>query len=377
MPKKDSTRLEEVSSDEPLQELGPDSQKGLIEQPAHNRFNDRRERMKVIGFELEDWEREVFDMIRDEHDLLLMSEPLNRQVGQDLLDAEAISTFVYSDLSARSLQQFRNLKLVATRSTGFDHIDIEYCKKHDITVCNVPAYADETVAEHVFALLLAISHNIVKAVEKTRTGSFSRKGLQGFDLHGKTMGVIGTGNIGKSVIRIARGFYMNVLAFDVKPDNQAASSLGFSYVDMNELLSSADILTLHVPGGAKTRHLISESEFSKMKDGSVLINTARGDVVDIRALLKALANNKIAAAGLDVLPEEPAIREEAELLRSIFAEQHDVQTLFAEHMLTHQPNVLVTPHNAFNTREAMERLLDTSVQNIVSFAKGECQNVVA
>jgi len=333
--------------------------------------------MKVIGFELEDWEREMFNRMRDEHDLLLTSEPLNTQVRQDFLDAEAISTFIYSDVSAESLKRFKNLKLIATRSTGFDHIDTEYCKKNDITICNVPAYADETVAEHVFALLLAMSHNIVKAVEKTRTGSFSQRGLQGFDLRGKTMGVIGTGNIGRNVIKIARGFGMNVLAFDLRPDEETASALGFRYVDMDSLLSAADILTLHVPGSPKTRHIISKAEFSKMKDGSILINTARGDVVDIQALLEALTSKKIAAAGLDVLPEEPTIREEAELLRSIFTKQHNLQTLFAEHMLTHQPNVLVTPHTAFNTHEAVQRLLDISVQNIISFAKGEPQNVVS
>jgi len=333
--------------------------------------------MKLVGFEIEDWEHKRFDRIKDENELLLTSEPLKIKVKGDFLDADVISTFVYSDVSAEALKQFKNLRLLATRSTGFDHIDIDYCRENNITVCNVPAYADETVAEHVFALLLSISRNIVESVVRTRTGNFSQDGLQGSDLQGKTIGIIGTGSIGRHVIKIAKGFSMNVLAFDLKPDEEAASSLGFRYVDMDELLSSADVVTLHVPGTPKTRHLISKPEFSKMKDSSILINTARGDIVDIQALLEALTSRKITAVGLDVLSEEPKIREEAELIRSIFTEQHDLQTLFADHMLVHQPNVLVTPHNAFNTREAVERLLDTSVQNIMSFVKGEPQNVVS
>lgn len=333
--------------------------------------------MKIVVFELEDWERKMLDRLRDEHELMLTSEPLNTQVREDFVDADAISTFVYSDVSAGSLSQLKNLKLLATRSTGFDHIDIRYCRENRITVCNVPAYADETVAEHVFALLLSISHKVVESVGRTRTGDFSQDGLRGFDLRGKTMGVIGTGSIGRNVVRIARGFGMNVVAFDLKPDEEFASSMGFRYVDMDDLLSSVDVLTLHVPATEKTRHLISKSEFSKMKDGSILINTARGEIVDVQALLEALASKKIAAAGLDVLPEEPTIREEAELLHYIFAEQHDLRTLFADHMLVHRPNALVTPHNAFNTCEAVTRLLNTSAENIVSFAKGEPQNVVS
>jgi D-lactate dehydrogenase len=169
---------------------------------------------------------------------------------------------------------------------------------------------------------------------------------------------------------------MEVIAFDVKPDEKAASKLNYSYVDMDALLSKSDIITLHVPGNEKTRNLISKSEFSKMMPGAVLINTSRGFVVDIEALLEALVNKKIAAAALDVLPEEPTIREEAELLRSILAERHNLETLFAGHMLAHQPNVLITPHSAFNTHEAKQRLLDTTVDNIIAFARGKPQNVV-
>jgi D-lactate dehydrogenase len=169
---------------------------------------------------------------------------------------------------------------------------------------------------------------------------------------------------------------MKIIAFDVKSDNKTASKLGYTYVDMDTILSKSDIITLHIPGNDKTRNLISKTTIAKMKHGVVLINTSRGFVVDIEALLEALVNKKIAAAGLDVLPEEPTIREEAELLHSIFAERHNLETLFAGHMLAHQPNVLITPHSAFNTREAKQRLLDTTVDNIIAFARGEPQNIV-
>ena len=147
-----------------------------------------------------------------------------------------MSPFIYSDLSADVLRHLGGLKLIATRSTGFDHIGLEYCDTHGITVCNVPVYGDNTVAEHVFALLLAISRNLIAAVDRTRRGDFSLKGLQGFDLLGKTLGVIGTGSIGRCVIEMAKGFRMEVLASDVRPDEELASRLGFRYVETDELL---------------------------------------------------------------------------------------------------------------------------------------------
>lgn len=332
--------------------------------------------MKIVVLELEDWEQETFKKLQNDHEIIFADRKSGGKLAEKYADADAISPFIYTNLDAGYLKQFNNLKLIATRSTGFDHIDRDYCKEHDITICNVPVYAEETVAEHVFALLLAISHRITEAVRRTREGNFSQDGLEGFDLKGKTMGVIGTGNIGLNVIGMARGFDMNVIAFDIKPDDEVASRLGFSYVSMDELLEKADVISLHVPGNEKTRDLISKNEFSRMKPEAVLINTSRGFIVDIEALLEALVSKKIAAAGLDVLPEEPTIREEAELLHSIFTERHNLETLFAGHMLAHRPNVLITPHSAFNTREAKQRLLDTTVDNIIAFAGGKPKNIV-
>jgi D-lactate dehydrogenase len=333
--------------------------------------------MKIIVFEVEDWERQAFESLQGDHRIEFVAGPLTPENSEAYSDAEALSPFIYSDLSADVLNHMGRLKLIATRSTGFDHIDLEYCKANNITVCNVPVYGDNTVAEHVFALLLAISHKMIAAVDRTRRGDFSLKGLQGFDLLGKTLGVIGTGSIGRCVIEIAKGFRMDVLASDVRPDQELASRLGFRYVEMDQLLASSDIITLHVPSNEKTRNLISDKEFARMKEGVVLINTARGAVLDIKALAKAIGEGKVAAAGLDVLPEEGGIREEAELLRSVYDKKHDLETMLLNHILLRLRNVIITPHSAFNTREAVERILSTTVGNIAFFIGGEPENVIS
>ncbi len=332
--------------------------------------------MNITIFELEEWERQAFETLVDANDLELLDGPLSAKTAADHADAEAISTFIYSRLNRDVLEQLPRLKLIATRSTGVDHIDLDYCQQHDVAVCNVPTYGDNTVAEHVFALLLTLSHKMDQAIDRTRKGDFSPRGLQGFDLQGKTFGVIGTGNIGRHAIGIARGFGMEVVAYDLKPDDEAASQLGFAYVDMDELLRRADVISLHVPATPKTRHLLSHEQFDQMKQDVVIINTSRGNVIDSQALIRGLAEGKVYGAGLDVLPEEPVIREEAELLRSVYERKHNLDALLADHVLIRLRNVVVTPHSAFNTREAVSRILETTVDNIESFVQGKGQNIV-
>jgi len=332
--------------------------------------------VKIAVFEIEEWERAMFEPIGAEHEIQFVDGPLSSENASQYANAEVISPFIYSDLGAGVLKQLSHLRLIATRSAGFDHIDLDYCKRNDIVVCSVPRYGEHTVAEHVFGLLLTISHNLTEAINRTRRGDFSQQGLQGFDLRGRTLGVIGTGSIGRCVIAIAKGFGMKVVAYDVKPDEELASRLGFRYASMKEILAEADVITLHVPATKSTYHLLSTEQFAIMKDGVILINTARGTVVDIRALLRALADGKVAATGLDVLPEEPVIREEAELLRSVFRKKHNLETFLVNHILLRMRNVLITPHSAFNTREAVQRILTTTMHNIVAFAQGEPQNIV-
>jgi D-lactate dehydrogenase len=332
--------------------------------------------MKLVVFESEDWEKPFFEALNKDHELVFEQEPLDVDTIGKYSDAEIISPFVFSDLSCEILSQMPNLKFIATRSTGFDHIDIEYCKEYDIKVSNVPNYGENTVAEHVFALLLSLSHKIPEAINRTRQGDFSQKGLQGFDLRGRTMGIIGTGSIGLKTIRIANGFDMNVVAYDVKPDTALQKENSFLYVSLPELLERSDVISVHVPENNKTRNFLSYEQFDAMKDGVVLINTARGNVVDVKALLHALSEGKVAAAGLDVLPEEPTIREEAELLRSFFTRKHELETLLADHILLHMKNVIITPHSAFNTKEAVQRILNTTLQNLEGFLDNSIKNSV-
>jgi D-lactate dehydrogenase len=332
--------------------------------------------MDLIVFESEPRERSAFGRLDPRFRVMFVDAPLGPQNAANFARAKIISTFIYSDLSRNTLAQLGELKLIATRSTGVDHIDLGYCKERGIAVCNVPTYGENTVAEHVFALLLAISHRLPEAMDRARSGRFSPEGLDGFDLKGKTIGVVGVGAIGRCVIRIAKGFGMKVLAFDLKPDSAFAAELAFDYADFDDLLRVSDVITLHVPALPGGRHLIDEAAFAKMKAGVVLINTARGSLVDSRALIGALRSGKVARAGLDVLAEEPMIREEAELIVSAHYDERDLRELVADHVLLGSPQVIVTPHSAFNTREAVERIVQTTVANIEGFLDKRPLNLV-
>ncbi|MHB0934946.1 MAG: hydroxyacid dehydrogenase [Armatimonadota bacterium] len=332
--------------------------------------------MNITAFEVDDWEQPAFGPLQDAHEVHFIADRLTADNAREYADTEILSVFAYSQVTREVLEVLPRVKMIATRSTGVDHIDLAYCRERGIVVSNTPKYGANTVAEHTFGLILVISHRLYDAIARTRHGRFSFEGLQGFDLEGRTLGVIGTGSIGKHVIRIARGFGMEVIAFDVKHDDDAARELGFSYVELDALLARADIVTLHVPGSEKTRLLISTDQFRQMKDGAVLINTARGDVVDIQALAQALAEGKLAAAGLDVLPKEPVIREETELLRHVYQDTAHSDTVLADSVLMRLENVYITPHSAFFTREAVQRMLETTVKNIASFLEGHPTNTV-
>ena len=326
----------------------------------------------IVFFEIADWETDLLKSLDHNMDFKTTPDPLTAENAHIYKSAEVISTFIYSDLDARTLDRLPNLKMISTRSTGTDHIDLDYCKKRGITVCNVPAYGEHTVAEHVFALILALSRHIPQAAEHTRNGGFSFEAFCGFDLFGKTIGLIGVGAIGHHVARIAQGFGMNVIGYDLQETYQ-----DIEYKDLNDVLKTADILSIHIPATAKTKNMISTDAFNKMKDGVVLINTARGSIIDIKALLSALESGKVCGAGLDVLPEEPLLREEAELLSNIFSKNNDLETLILDHALAHHKNVIITPHSAFYTKEAVKKIIETTDHNINAFLKGCPENTVS
>jgi D-lactate dehydrogenase len=268
------------------------------------------------------------------------------------------------------------LKVIATRSTGYDHINIAACKSRNILVCNVPGYGENTVAEHTFALILALSRKVQKSYVRVMKDDFSIDGLQGFDLNGKTLGVIGTGRIGKHVMKIAKGFGMHVVAFDAHPDPFVAELLHFKYVNsVNAVLKNSDIVTLHVPSASDTKKLIGKKEISIMKQGALLINTARGDLVDTEALYQALKSGKLGGAGLDVIEGEDLIKEEKELLSSKGNEEK-LRQVYRDLAIFKLDNVVFTPHIGFNSKEAIERILSTTSDNIVNTIRGSPQNVV-
>ncbi|MCX8197559.1 MAG: hydroxyacid dehydrogenase [Candidatus Micrarchaeota archaeon] len=332
---------------------------------------------KIVHFELEKWEYKYLASKLSHHEMTCIDGHLSSSNISQAFDAEILSVFIYSKIGKKELDLLPNLKMIATRSTGFDHIDVAECSSRGIVVSNVPEYGSKTVAEHTLALILAISKKLIPSVERTRRGDFSLNGLRGFDLEGKTLGIIGFGRIGQHTAKLAKAFGMNVIAYSPHIDSAIASKLGCKPVSLDELLASSDIISLHAPLTKETYHMINSETIKKMKDGTILINTARGGLVDAKALVAALDSGKIAAAGLDVLEEECNIKEEAQLLSPHFAGECDLKTVLANHILLNRQNVIVTPHNAFNSTEALQRILDTTAQNIASFLNGQPINVVS
>ena len=331
--------------------------------------------MKIVVFETEPWARTAWDRMKRDYDVKLLEESLKSANAGEHSDVDVICTDL-SRLDADTLEKLKNIKLIATRSTGVDKIDLEYCMANGIRVCNVPAYAEIAVAEHMFALLLSISRHLSEAVERTRKGNFSLDGLMGFDLCGKILAIVGTGVIGRHVGKIAKGFGMEVVAFDVRKDEQWAAIHGVRYMPLKEALSMADIVTLHVPFTPETKHLINDDQFAIMKEGVVIINTARGELIDTQALIRALASRKVAAAGLDVLPEEQVFLKGIEDPTTLFAIGDKQEILLANHALLRLPNVIATPHCAFFTKEAAQRIMDVTITNIKAFIQGRPQNTV-
>lgn len=332
--------------------------------------------MKVAFFETEKWEEDYLKNRLSNFELMFFDDNLSADNAYKAENCSIISVFTGSKIGKDVFSQLPNLGMIATRSTGFDHIDLKLAKKNAVVVCNVPAYGENTVAEHTFGLLLNLSRKVYKSIQTVKEKGFVPDGLQGFDLKGKTIGIVGMGRIGQHVARIAKGFEMNILAYDVIERKDLPEKLGFSYVKFEDLLKNSDIITLHTPLNKNTHHLINLKNISLIKKGAYLINTSRGAVVETGALIKALEEGILAGAGLDVLEEECSVKEEREILTKGFAEKCDVKTMLQNHILMEHDNVIITPHNAFNSKEALHRILETTAENIKAFAKGEPINIV-
>lgn len=334
--------------------------------------------MRIAFFELKAWEGEYLTHQLQGAGVDLYPAKLSEDTAPMAQDCEIISVFVDSLVGKQVIDALPKLKMIATRATGYDNIDVDYCRQKNITVCNVPYYGENTVAEHTFALILDLSRKIYQSISRVKEEGFAidLEPLRGFDLKGKTLGIVGMGHIGQHVGRMAGCFGMNILAYDVHEDKGLAKKLGLTYVKLDELLHGSDIVTLHVPYNEHTRHLINSKNIHLMKRGSYLINTARGGVIETAALIEGLGKGIIAGAGLDVLEEEVFIKEEAHLLSKDYSEKSDIKTMLHNHILMDQKNVIITPHNAFNSKEALERILATTVENIQLFIKGKKVNNV-
>lgn len=266
-------------------------------------------------------------------------------------DAEVISCFIQTAFNADVLKKLPKLKLLCTRSVGFDHIDVETCRKQGITVCNVPDYGSHVIAEHVFALLLSTLRHVHEGEKRVESGVFDYHGLRGMALRGKTIGIIGTGKIGRRVAQIAHGFGMQIVAVDQCRTLELTDLLGVRYVTLRELLRQSDIITLHVPPTKQTEHMIDATAFAAMKDGVILINTARGSLINSQALLVALNSGKIGYALLDVLEHEQNFEENRELVA--------------------HPRVVTTPHIAFYADDAMRNMYVDVFRSIQQWQRGD------
>jgi D-lactate dehydrogenase len=333
---------------------------------------------KIVFFEIEKWEEELVKNALPEHQLVFTQEKLNKDDCVKYKDAEVISPFIYSSITQQVLSGLLNLKFIATRSVGFDHIDMDLVKQKGVVVSNIPKYGGDTVAQHTIALILAISRKLIPSVERTKHGDFSLEGLSGFDLYGKTLGVIGAGHIGRKVIDIAKCFGMQILVYTRTKDEKLVMDDKISYAEnLDHLLSSSDIITLHVPHTPETEHIINMGNLDKVKKGAVLINTARGPLVETQAVLEGVEKGIFSAVGLDVLEEEGPLKEERELLTSEFLKCCDPKTALMNHILLTREEVIITPHNAFNSREALAQIIDTTISNIKAYLMGTPQNIVS
>jgi D-lactate dehydrogenase len=319
----------------------------------------------IAFFDVHDWEKAHLKKKLSAHKCLFFSESLTKAHLSKIKDVDALSLFVHSQLPNDIIDALPKLKLIALRATGFDNVDLLYCAKKNIAVCNVPFYGANTVAEYTFALLLTISRRMHDTCKCVGMKDFTQH--TGFDLQGKTIGIIGGGHIGQHAIRIARGFGMKIIVYDVVKNGFGETTFGYEYVSLTDLLKQSDVISLHAPLNKYTQHILNKKNMKSIKKGAILINTSRGGLVDTQGLYDSIQSGKIAFAGLDVLEDENVLLQKQKTSK---------ETRALINKLLKDPRILITPHNAFNTSEALYRILDTSIENLQTGLKGKYQNKV-
>ena len=315
--------------------------------------------MKIIVFSTHNFEKEYLLKQASGHNITFIKEQLNPETAPLAKGHDVVCVFTNDKVNKEVLDQLSDfgIKLVTLRCAGFNNVDLDYAKSKSIPVTRVPEYSPQAIAEHTMAMILTLNRKTHKAYNRVRENNFNLDGLVGFDLYKKTIGVIGTGKIGKAFCKIALGFGCRVLAFDLTKDSEL-EKLGVEYVGFDEILKESKIISLHIPLNKNSYHLINDVNIAKMQDGVVLINTSRGGLVDTKALIKNLKEKKILAAGLDVYEEE----------ENLFFDDHSQDVLQDDDLarLMTFPNVLITSHQAFLTHEALSNIAQTTFESINS-----------
>ena len=332
---------------------------------------------KVAFFDVDEKEQTTLSRVfgkEEAYELSFYRKSLDTQTADGAKDAEGIGIFIQSRITQDVLGLLPRLKTIATMSTGFDHIDMDTCNARNITVCNVPSYGDNTVAEYAFGLIIALARKLKPTFERVGRGIFSRAGLMGTDIRGKTLGLIGTGRIGAHMARLGWAFGMKVIAYDLRPDNALSKEFGVTFTNLEDVLQQADVISLHVPYLPSTHHLINAKRLRRVKPTALLLNTSRGKVVDTKAVSTALREGRLGGAALDTFEGEEVWIEEEFLKRDELA-AIPLREAMESFSIMRSESAILTPHNAFNTREAMDRILITTAENLKAYFSGNPQNV--
>lgn len=334
---------------------------------------------KIVYFDVQDDEKDFLKQNNEnKYEYYLTEKSLNdlSELPQEYKDAQIISVFTTSRVGKEVLSQFSNLQLIALRSVGFNHIDLDYCSEHSIVVENTPNYGNKSVAEFAIALLLDVCRKVTKSYIDYKEMNVNVQSLIGQELGGKTIGIVGLGAIGSEFARLAYGFDMNILGFDLYQKQELIENYRVKYADFDTLLKESDFISLHAPLTKDNYHMFDEAAFKKMKPTAILINTARGEHIETQALYNALSRKEIAGAGLDVLESEETISDTDYLVDINRLNECALKQTILNTRLQQLPNVIITPHIAYNTKEAIQRILDTTMSNIKAFLDGVVENNV-
>lgn len=332
---------------------------------------------KIVFFNANQEDKNFFnDKLIGKYDLIFFDKSINNiKLTADILDANIISCFTISQLNKEILEKFNNLEVIILRCVGFNNIDIEYCKQRGIKVLNARGYGNRTVAEFALGLIFDISRNISKSFMEINKNIKEKNDYEGLELKDKTLGVIGVGAIGSELVKMAYGLNIKLLGYDLFENEELKNNYGLKYTSLNDLLKNSDFISIHAPLTKENYHLINDEKFNLMKHNAFIINTSRGELIDTNALYKALYLKRIKGAALDVLECEEETND-LNIIDMDYLDKNDIKQILLNHEITKLDNVIVTPHIAYDTKEAKERIRLITKENIESFFAGKIKNNV-